>query len=196
MISQCPPTRALAAKRETLRGCKMTTQYLLEEQLDRVLAALTPSNELVCRTCLHTGLRVSDVLALRPDQIRPSVWVTESKTGKRKQIGFPAGLREAILAQASDVWAFPGRTDRAKHRTRQAVWRDIKRAAKAFRLPQNVGVHSLRKVYAVELMRKYGDIRRVRRALNHSSCTVTMLYVMADKLLMEKPVRRKRLTRG
>lgn len=164
----------------------MTTQYLLEEQLDRVLAALTPSNRLVCKVCLRTGLRVSDVLELRPEQIRRQTWVTESKTGKRKQVGFPDELRGAILAQASSRWAFPGR-DPEKHRTRQAVWHDIKRAARAFRLPQNVGVHSLRKVYAVRLMEKYGDLRRVRHALNHSGFAVTMLYAMADKLLEEQP---------
>ena len=56
----------------------------------------------------------------------------------------------------------------------------MKRAAKAFRLPINVGTHSARKFYAVELMRKYGDIDRVRRALNHDSETVTLLYAMAD----------------
>lgn len=166
----------------------MTTQYLLEEQVDRVLAALTWENELVCRVSLRTGLRVSDVLALRPEQIVSHCWVTESKTGKRKQIGFDDGLRRAILAQASPEWAFPGR-DPKKHRTRQAVWRDIKRAAKAFRLPQNVGPHSLRKVYAVELMRKYGNIERVRKALNHDRYTTTMIYAMADKLMDEKPRR-------
>lgn len=170
----------------------MTTQYLLDEQLDRVLAALTPSNRLVCRVCLRTGLRVSDVLTLRPDQIRRQTWVTESKTGKRKQVGFSDDLRRDILAQASNAWAFPGRLDPAKHRTRQAVWQDIKRAAKAFRLPQNVGVHSLRKVYAVRLMEKYGDIRRVRHALNHSGFAVTMLYAMADRLLEEQPKHRSR----
>lgn len=170
----------------------MTTQYLLQEQVDRVLSALTWENELVCRTCLRTGLRVSDVLALRPDQIRPQIWVTESKTGKKKQIGFPAAEREAILAQASAQWAFPSPKNPAKHRTRQAVWADIKRAAKAFRIPQNVGVHSLRKVYAVDLLRKYGDIERVRNALNHSGYAVTMIYVMADRLMMTKPKRHRR----
>ena len=47
-------------------GQYLTTQYLLEEQVDRVLAALTRENELVCRVSLRTGLRVSDVLALKP----------------------------------------------------------------------------------------------------------------------------------
>ncbi|MEG1578560.1 MAG: tyrosine-type recombinase/integrase, partial [Oscillospiraceae bacterium] len=66
------------------------------------------------------------------------------------------------------------------------VWADVKRAAKAFRLPQNIAPHSFRKVYAVELLEKYGDIERVKRALNHSSVEVTMIYAMSDKLLRAK----------
>lgn len=45
----------------------MTTEYLLNEQMEHVLSALTPSNCLVMRVCLHTGLRVGDVLALRTE---------------------------------------------------------------------------------------------------------------------------------
>ena len=90
-----------------------------------------------------------------------------------------------LRAQAGEDWVFPGRNP-AKHRTRQAVWADVKRAARAFRLPQNVGPHSFRKVYAVELLRKYGDLERVRRALNHGSYTTTMVYAMADRLLEAK----------
>ena len=78
-----------------------------------------------------------------------------------------------------------------KPHTRQAVWKDVKRAARAFRLPQNVGPHSARKVFAVELLAKYGDLERVRRALNHSSDTVTMIYAMADRQLESKRGRRR-----
>lgn len=163
----------------------MTTAYLLEREVGHVLAALTPANRLVCRVCLHTGLRVGDVLALRTEQLAPRFWVVERKTGKRRQVGLPAGLLADVRAQAGEVWAFPGR-DPAKPRTRQAVWADVKRAAKAFRLPQNVAPHSFRKVYAVDLMRKYGDLDRVRRALNHGSCATTMIYAMADRLLTAK----------
>lgn len=162
----------------------MTTQYLLDKQLNHVLAALTPQNRLICEVELHTGLRIGDVLALKTDQIARKFWVTEAKTGKRRQVGLTDNLILRIRAQAGDNWAFPGR-DPDKPKTRQAVWRDIKRSAAAFRLPQNAGTHSMRKIYAVELLRKYGDIGRVQRALNHSSSTVTLLYVMADKLLEE-----------
>lgn len=165
------------------------------EQMEHVLAALTPSNALVMRTILHTGMRLSDVLSLRTDQIKPSGWYTESKTGKRRRYGLPRALLEEILAQAGPEWAFPGVGSKGGHRTRQAVWKDVKRASRAFRLPQNIGPHSARKMYAVDLMRKYGDIERVRRALNHESETVTAIYAMADLLTQRRLERRQAVRR-
>lgn len=170
----------------------MKTEYLLDCEVDRVLAALMPSNRLVCEVMLHTGLRVSDVLALRTADLKPRMWVRESKTGKRKQIGLPGDLLAALRAQAGTTWVFESRCDPAKHRCRQTVWHDVKRAAKAFRLPQNAGTHSMRKVYAVDLMHKYGNISRVQRALNHDNPSVTMIYAIADQLLAAKTSRRSR----
>lgn len=170
----------------------MKTEYLLNKEIEHVLAALTPQNRLIARVCLHTGLRVGDVVALRTEQIGLQFMVTEAKTKKRRRVGLPAELLGAIKAQAGEEWAFPG-TKAGAHKTRQAVWFDVKRAAKAFRLPQNVAPHSFRKVYAVELLDKYGDLDRVKRALNHSSLEVTMIYAMADKLLTAKRGRKKGL---
>ena len=85
---------------------------------------------------------------------------------------------------------FSGAARPGKHRSRQAVWKDVKRAADALRLPQNVAPHSFRKVYAVDLMRKYGSIEKVQRALNHGSETTTMIYAMAAQLLEQKRLKR------
>lgn len=168
----------------------MKTEYLLEREVALVLAALTPINRLVMRTALQTGLRLGDVLALTPDRLKPHFWVTEQKTGKKRQVGLPEPLLSDLRENAGEYWVFPGRNPR-KHHTRQAVWKDVKRAAEAFRLPQNVGPHSARKVYAVELRKRYGDMERVKRALNHSSEAVTMIYAMADMQLQAKYKRRR-----
>lgn len=117
----------------------MRTEYLLNREVERVLMLLTPSNRLALRVSLHTGLRISDVLALKTDQLSSRFWVTESKTGKKKFVGLPKELLADLRAIAGKIYVFPKRGKPAQHRTRQAVWRDLKRAAKAFRLPQNVG---------------------------------------------------------
>lgn len=155
-----------------------------------MLDLLTYENRLVCRVLLHTGLRISDVLQLRTEQLKPNFWITEQKTGKRRQVGLPEPLLSDLREGAGDPWAFPG-ADCRRHRTRQAVWKDVKRAAEACRLTQNVAPHSMRKVYAVELMKKYGDIERVRRALNHGGVEVTLIYAMADQRMMAKGRRRR-----
>lgn len=166
----------------------MTTEYLLMEQVERVLGLLTPVNRLAMRVALHTGLRISDVLSLKKSDIDKGqqFWIAEAKTGKKKKVQLPRQLWLDLRSQTGSRWVFQNRLDERKHRSRQAVWKDVKRAQKAFRLPQNAGCHSMRKVYAVELMKKYGDIERVRRALNHDRPATTMIYAMADSLMEAK----------
>ena len=130
---------------------------MLEKEVERVLDLLTYENRLVLRVLLHTGLRIGDALALKPEQLKPNFWVTEQKTGKRKQVGLPGPLLDDLREASGQYWVFPG-ADPRKHRSRQAVWKDVKRASSALRLTQNVAPHSARKVYAVDLLKKYGDI--------------------------------------
>ena len=172
------------------RSKTIKTEYLLNREVDLVLAMLTARNALIMRTALHTGLRVGDVLSLKTDSLAPRFWVTESKTGKRRQIGLPEPLLSDLKNQAGEVWVFEN-PQTGRPQTRQAVWKDVKRAAHALRLPQNVGPHSARKVYAVELLSKYGDIARVKRALNHSSEAITLIYALADRQLESKLKRRR-----
>lgn len=168
----------------------MRTEYLIDKEVERVLDLLTLENRLVMRLLLHTGIRISDALNLRTAQLRPNFWITEQKTGKRRQIGIPEPLLSDLRKYAGAVWVFEG-VDPRKHRSRQAVWKDVKRAAAALRLNANVAPHSARKVYAVELLRQYGDIDRVRRALNHGGIEVTLIYAMADKQLHAAGRRRR-----
>lgn len=168
----------------------MRTEYLIEKEVERVLDLLTYENRLVLRVLLHTGIRIGDALALRPWQLKPNFWITEQKTGKRRQIGLPEPLLSDLRSNSDSEWVFPG-SKPGKHRTRQAVWKDVKRAAAALRLTANAAPHSARKVYAVELLQKYGDIERVRRALNHGGLEVTLIYAMADKQLSAPGKRRR-----
>lgn len=168
----------------------MTTEYLLDKEVQQVLGCLTDGNRLAVSVALHTGLRISDVLELKREQIGRQFWVKEKKTGKRRQVGLPAPLlNEILLFSKGSEWAFPGRK-KGTHRTRQAVWKDVKRAAAAYRIKSNAGPHSFRKVYAVDLMRKYGDIKKVQRALRHDSASTTLIYAMADIALQSRRSRR------
>lgn len=96
------------------------------------------------------------------------------------------GLFRELSVQAGEVYVFEHRTDPNRHKTRQAVFADLKRASRAFRVKCNLSPHSLRKIYAVELFRKYGDLKRVQKALNHDNEVVTIIYALADELQKRK----------
>lgn len=161
----------------------MRTDFIERDMIGHVVAALTPANQLVARIALETGLRVGDVVALKTDDLKKgSFTIREQKTGKKRRVRLPDALRRRVLAQAGVVYAFPHRLDEGKHRTRQAVYSDIKRAAKLFRIRANLAPHSLRKIYAVDLYRKSGSIEKVREALNQSNDAVAMIYALADMI--------------
>ena len=147
-----------------------------------------PANRLACEVSIATGLRIGDVLSITTEQVRGGRWtVTESKTGKRRRVRLPVDLQRRILAQAGPIYAFSGRLDGRRHRTRQAVYKDIRRAAKAFRLQEHVSPHSLRKYYAVEQYKRTGgNLKRVQELLQHDSEAVTAIYALADALTAQR----------
>lgn len=159
----------------------MRSEWIPKGEMEHVLAALTPLNRLACEVSLATGLRIGDVLALKPAQAQAGRFtVREQKTGKTRRIRLPVDLQRRCLAAAGQHWIFEGRTNGKKHRTRQAVNKDLRRVASAFGVRKNVTPHSMRKVYAVEEYERTGDLARVRKLLNHDSEAVTVLYAMAN----------------
>lgn len=168
------------AGKQTRRGGRRS-DYIAPEMMSHLLAALTPANRRVMKVVLATGLRISDVLALRTEQIwrtaRPTV--TELKTGHKRRIYLNVELRRELLTYAGVQWVFPGRLDQAHHRTRQAVEKDLKRARALLRIPPDMVVspHSGRKIYAVT---------HRRGALRHRSADVAALYEQADDITAAK----------
>ena len=158
------------------------SEYVPRAFVEHLLAGLMPANAEVLRLCMDYGLRVGDVLRLRVEDLHKPYWsFKEEKTGKRRRVRLSKAHIDTCLALAGKVYVFEHRTDYKRHRTRQSVYKDIRRIAQAFHL-KNVTPHSFRKIYAVDLMHETGDISNVQRRLNHDSAAVTMLYALADEL--------------
>lgn len=182
-------------------GVFVRTAWADDDIMSLVLSAMMPANRLAIQVSEATGLRISDVLALPTDKVRAGsrFSVRDSKTGKLHRIYIPVSLRMSLLAQAGPVWCFPHRTDRAKHRTRQAVYKDMVRAVRVFRRNGRIssGVvispHSARKRAAVRAYHR-GGLDAARVLLNHaeSDAAVTLLYALSDT----EPTRKRRRRRS
>lgn len=159
----------------------MRSEWIPKGDFEHILSALTPENRLACEVSLATGLRIGDVLSLTPDRVRKQRFtLREQKTGKTRAVRLPNDLVKRCLACSGQHYIFENRLDGRKHRTRQAVYKDLKRVARLFNAHKNITPHSARKVYAVDEFEKTGNLKRVQKLLNHSDEVVTMLYAMAN----------------
>jgi site-specific recombinase XerD len=125
------------------------------------------------------------VLTLKTEQLlggRNDLTITEQKTGKTSTKEITEDLAQRLLEQAGRLFVFEGRDDWRKHRTRQAVYLDLKKAAHRFNIKINLAPHSLRKNYAVYLRKQGKSLAEIQNEMNHRDLATTMLYALADEL--------------
>lgn len=157
--------------------------YIRKEAFEHILSALILENRLALITSLTTGLRIDDVLSLRRrDIVKQRFTIHEMKTGKARKVSLSKELQSELLYICGRYYVFEHRLDPKKHRTRQAVYKDLKRACKLFRISEcvNISPHTARKIYSVGAYRTTAKLETVQRMLNHNDKEVTMLYAMAD----------------
>lgn len=169
------------------------SDYIPEESFNILLKALMPQNRLALQVALETGLRIDDVLHIKTEQmIKERFTIKEMKTGKRRRIRITKALREECLLYAGRFYVFEHRLDQNKPRTRQAVYKDLKRACKLFRVNgYQISPHTARKIYSVGLFDKYNSVDKVKDTMKHSNSRVTELYTNSD-VITEKATRRRK----
>ncbi len=137
---------------------------------------------------INTGLRISDILALRFEDIlderkrvKSSFDVIEQKTGKKRKIVINDSVREMLdlFLKSTDRRAgyIFSRNNGEKPITRAAVWHTLNKYAKEAGLKGQIGTHTLRKTFGYQLYKKGIDITRIQYLFNHSSPKVTLRYI-------------------
>ena len=145
-------------------------------------------NHLLISLCLHTALRISDVLKLTTNdvydfknrRVRKSITITENKTKKSKTIALHKNIRAALSACFSS--AKPGTPLIRNKRTNKSIsriqaYRLIRTAAKSLALPQNISCHSLRKTFGYHAWKGGVSPAIIMDIYNHSSLAVTKRYL-------------------
>ena len=160
----------------------MRTDYLNPQIYNRLYGVMTYENVLALRISLETGLRIDDILSLRAEQLKGrTLRGVAEKTGKPYKKVISGDLASRLKALNRHGYIFPHRTKKGEHRTRQAVWSNMKKAARLLGVELNAAPHSARKTYAVELLHDKG-LDAVQRELQHDRVSTSILYAFADLL--------------
>ncbi|HET9679620.1 MAG TPA: site-specific tyrosine recombinase XerD [Gammaproteobacteria bacterium] len=166
---------------------------LTEKDVEQLLAApdtataLGLRNRCMLEVMYASGLRVSELVTLRMDQVNLRQGVLRVTGKGNKERLAPLGeestswleryTREArpdILAQKSSAVVFV--TRRGEGMTRHAFWHIIKRLAQRAGINQPLSPHTLRHAFATHLLNHGADLRVVQMLLGHSDISTTQIY--------------------
>jgi integrase/recombinase XerD len=166
---------------------------LTEAEVEALLKApnLDDPEGLRDRTMLEllyaTGLRVSELVGLRPEQVSLTQGVIRvvGKGGKERLVPmgdeaqswlerFSREGRPGLLGARICQHLFP--TRRGQGMTRQAFWYRIKKHAGSAGIDKTISPHTLRHAFATHLLNHGADLRVVQLLLGHSDLSTTQIY--------------------
>lgn len=150
---------------------------------------------LACRLMLEAGLRVGEVVALRPEHIRwktCKVIVREGKGSLDRRTFVSDDLRDELAAWVEDEKL--ERTDlllptrNGNQLEPNHLRRRVKRAARDAELAEadRISPHSLRHTFATSFLERTGNLEKLRRLMGHADISTTQIYLnYADEDLEE-----------
>lgn len=150
----------------------------------------------IVKFALNTGLRISDILLLKFEDITSTVLI-EKKTHKTKNILFNSSCKK-VLEKLSEYYKeinnknyntgylFKSSINPNNPISYQGVNYHIVKLRKILKINYPMNTHSFRKTWARTVYYKYNDLVLVMKLLNHTDPQVTLRYIGIEEDEMKK----------
>ena len=167
-------------------------EYLTVDEMNRLLE--TPDNtpagirdQLIMEVLYACGLRVSEVIALKTDDLNLDMgFIKVTGKGSKERIvpvtdfvsrlikDYISGVRLDLLKELNTNQLFL--TNRGKGFTRQGLWKMIKKYALISGINKAITPHTFRHSFATHLIENGADLRAVQELLGHTDINTTQIY--------------------
>jgi integrase len=168
-------------------------RYITDAELAAVREKSSPLLQVAIDLAYLTGLRVSDLLALRWDQFSSSGIVENRKTGVRQHFVLTDDLRDVLQAaralqgRLGSVYVLAGRGGQPLNRQTLGVWW---RKACAIAGVKDAVWHDLRAKAGTDADAAGSDAQKL---LGHTSAQTTRTYLRGKRILTVTPMQLKRV---
>jgi integrase/recombinase XerD len=177
------------------RAWKVLPKCVSPEAVDRLLAApdvTTPRglrDRAIIELLYATGLRVSELVQLRPQDLHlEGGYLTTTGKGRKQRI-VPVGdeavswvrrylsdARPTLLGRRSSPRLFVNARGGGPGITRVGLWKILKGYGKVVGLAPQISPHVLRHSFATHLLERGADLRAIQMMLGHSDLSTTQIY--------------------
>ncbi len=156
---------------------------LSAEEVRAVLAAIVnPKHRAAVMLMYGAGLRVSEVVRLRPADLDPHRRLLHVRGGKGRKDRYtllPDAAFQAVhvYAQAFQpaLWLFPGPRP-SRHLSARSIEKVVAHAGRSAGLQKRLTPHVLRHTFATHLLEAGTDLRYIQELLGHASSKTTEIY--------------------
>lgn len=129
---------------------------------------------------VNTGLRISDIVKLRIEDVKykTEVVIREGKTRKPRKIflnTIMADIADYLEDMPDEGWLFPSRKGDGHITTTQA-YRILTKAADYIGR-SDIGTHTLRKTFGYHFYKRTKDVATLMEIFNHDSQSTTKRYI-------------------
>lgn len=163
-------------------------RVLSTDEVRRFLAQVRhPKHRALVLLIYSAGLRVSEAVRLRPEDLDPDRGLLRVRRGKGRKDRYTLLSEKALTAVRvyrdafpGGEWLFPGQR-RDRHYTTRSVQKIIARASKAAGLEKRVTPHTLRHSFATHLLESGTDLRYIQELLGHKSSRTTEIYTHVSR---------------
>lgn len=149
-------------------------------------------NRAILETMYATGLRVSELISLKKDDLHLSMGLIQTIGKGNKERVIPIG---DVAAHWMERYFAESRPKLVRQKdvpevfvnfhgnklTRQGIWKNIKAIVKEAGIDKDVTPHTLRHSFATHLLENGADLRMVQELLGHSSISTTQIYTHVTK---------------
>jgi site-specific recombinase XerD len=165
------------------RQDKRLPLVLSKREIQSLLSAeINPKHKLLLVLCYSCGLRVSEAVALKIENIdftRRTVLICMGKGRKDRYTVLGETAAEYLSRYRAffpiDHWIFPGQNT-GEHLSVRSAERIFEQALRSAGIEKKASIHSLRHSFATHLLESGVDIRYIKDLLGHASIRTTERY--------------------
>lgn len=166
------------------RSKKFPVTLTKQEIMVLINSADNPKHKLILKLLYSTGMRLSEIVNLKWEDIdfnEGFIWIKNAKEYKDRYVGIANSIKYELIKYKKDVRSNYVFSVSGHQMSPRSIQYAVKCAAIRSNIDKDIHVHTLRHSFATHLLEMGTDIRKIQVLLGHANVNTTQIYTHVSK---------------